>query len=48
MKIVEVVSSTQTYVSQANKVRCMISQFSQISSGLTIDELRFITSWFIF
>ncbi|MGM9808918.1 MAG: hypothetical protein ACI31I_04250 [Bacilli bacterium] len=40
--------SIQTYASQVAKVGRMMGQYSHISNGLTLDTLRFITSWFLF
>ena len=48
LRVVEVVSSSQTYTSQVAKVGRMMGQYSHISNGLTLDALRFITSWFVF
>ena len=48
LRIVEVVSSTQTYTSQVAKVGKMMNQYSHILHGVTIDGLRFITKWFVF
>ena len=48
LRVVEVVSSSQTYASQVAKVGRMMRQYSHISNGLTLDALRFITSWFVF
>ena len=48
LRVVEVVSSSQTYASQVAKVGRMMGQYSHISNGLTLDALRFITSWFVF
>ena len=48
MKVVEVVSSTQTFLSQAKKVATMMSNFPQVVSGLTLDFIRFIINWFNF
>ena len=48
LRVVEVVSSSQTYISQVEKIGRMTSRYSHISNGLTIYALRFITSWFIF
>ena len=48
LRVVEVVSSSQTYASQVAKIGRMMGQYSHISNGLTIDVLRFITSWFVF
>ena len=48
LRVVEVVSSSQTYASQVAKVGRMIGQYSHISNGLTLDALRFITKWFVF
>lgn len=48
LRVVEVVSSSQTYARQVDKVGRMIWQYSHISNGLTLDVLRFITSRFIF
>ena len=48
LRVVEVVSSTQTYTSQVAKINRMMGQYSHITNGLTIDALRFITSWFVF
>ena len=48
LRVVEVVSSSQSYAGQVAKVGRMMGQYSHISNGLTIDALRFITSWFVF
>ena len=48
LRVVEVVSSTQTYTSQVVKINRMMGQYSHITNGLTIDALRFITRWFVF
>ncbi len=48
LRVVEVVSSTQTYTSQVAKINRMMGQYSHITNGLTIDALRFITRWFVF
>ena len=48
LRVVEVVSSSQTYASQAAKVENMMRQYSNISNGLTLDALRIIARWFIF
>ena len=48
LRIVEVVSSSQTYASQVAKVGRMMSQYPHIINGLTIDALHLITSWFVF
>ena len=48
LRVVEVVSSSQTYASQAAKVENMMRQYSHISNGLTLDALRIIARWFIF
>ena len=44
LRVVEVVSSSQTYASQVSKVGRMMEQYSHISYGLTLDVLRFITN----
>ena len=48
LRVVEVVSSSQSYASQLAKVGRMMGQYSHISNGLTLDALRFITRWFVF
>ncbi|MBQ7408204.1 MAG: hypothetical protein IJW13_02900 [Clostridia bacterium] len=48
LRVVEVVSGSQTYASQVAKVGRMMGKYSHISNGLTLDALRFITSWFVF
>ena len=48
LKIVEVVSSSQTYASQVSKVAKMMSLYSHINSGMVIDGLRLIFKWFVF
>ena len=48
LRVVEVVSSSQTYASQVAKLGRMMGQYSHISNGLTLDALRFISSWFVF
>ena len=48
LRVVEVVSSSQTYASQVAKVERMMAQYSHITNGLTLDFWRFITKWFVF
>ena len=48
LRVVEVVSTSQTYSSQVAKIGRMMEKYSHITSGITLDALHLITNWFIF
>ena len=48
LRVVEVVSTSQTYSGQVAKIGRMMGKYSHITSGITIDDLHLITRWFIF
>ena len=48
LRVVEVVSTSQTYSSQVTKIGRMMGKYSHITSGITLDALHLITNWFIF
>ena len=48
VRVVEVVSTSQTYSSQVAKIGRMMGKYSHITSGITLDALHLITNWFIF
>ena len=48
LRVVEVVSTSQTYSSQVAKIGRMMGKYSHITSGITLDALHLITNWFIF
>ena len=47
LRVVEVVSSTQTYASQAAKVVTMMGRYSHITNGLVLDGLHLLLRWFV-
>ncbi len=48
LRVVEVVSSTQTYASQVAKVATMMGRYSHITNGLVLDGLHLLLKWFVF
>lgn len=48
LRVVEVVSSTQTYASQVTKVATMMGRYSHITNGLVLDGLHLLLKWFVF
>ena len=48
LRIVEVVSSTQTYASQVTKVTTMTGRYSHVTNGLVLDGLHLLLKWFVF
>ena len=48
LRVVEVVSSTQTYASQVTKVATMMGKYSHITNGLVLDSLHLLLKWFVF
>ena len=48
LRVVEVVSSTQTYASQAAKVVTLMGRYSHITSGLVLDWVHLLLKWFVF
>ena len=48
LRVVEVVSSTQTYSSQVAKVATMMGRYSHILHGLVLDGLHLLLNWFVF
>lgn len=48
LRVVEVVSTSQTYSSQVAKIGAMVGKYSHITNGITLDALHLITNWFIF
>ena len=48
LRIVEVVSSTQTYASQVTKVAIMMGRYPHITNGLVLNGLYLLLKWFVF
>ena len=48
LRIVEVVSSTQTYASQVTKITTMMGRYSHVTNGLVLDGLHLLLKWFVF
>ena len=48
LKVVEVVSSTQTYASQVKKVETMMKIYSHIIDALVLDGWHLLKNWFVF
>lgn len=48
LHVVEVVSSSQTYQSQVNKIVRMQGVHAHVTHGLVLDEAHFFKTWFIF